>query len=350
MHRSYSLLLLLLALLGSVILGAVAQETDNNDDLGIDDDDNGQTDGLLAQRIRGSLNAAAHQQAMAKLEQNIMAQLDVSAQAGIAAVKQATTAFMETQSEETEQALLLSVEQFARSQNLDGDAMLIAQGVVSQLKQSSENGICWACPFCAIFAGPLSLAFPGLHAAMKGRCSSHGPINTVMKGQLSCHFPSLNLNGVTLYWGCTYLNENLFGDHDIGMVPDGQTFGSDVFLKKSTRDDPSAVMTIMHELVHVKQYKDYGGDIQFGFKYLYHFCLQGFKYLSIDEEVAAYNFAKNRPLCTTRSPTAPTTRAPTKAPQKRANGSPCSSPTQCLSGNCEEFELPKFTVQKCAPF
>ncbi|HYE72916.1 MAG TPA: hypothetical protein VEF04_06280, partial [Blastocatellia bacterium] len=141
---------------------------------------------------------------------------------------------------------------------------------------------------------------------------------------------------------------NLFG-RDIGMVPDGQTFGYDVFLKKSTKDDPSAVGTIMHELVHVKQYKDYGGDVAFGFKYLYHFCLKGFKYLQIDEEVSAYNFANGRPLCTTKAPTAPTTRYPTQAPTKKANGALCTSDSQCLSGKCEEIILPKVEIMRCVP-
>jgi hypothetical protein len=77
-----------------------------------------------------------------------------------------------------------------------------------------------------------------------------------------------------------------------GTLPDAQAFGNTVYMESTHVNDEDSFKTLVHELVHVAQYRAYGLE---GFKKRYkQALLQGMKYRSIPLESKAYKFAGSR--------------------------------------------------------
>jgi hypothetical protein len=134
----------------------------NDGNGGGDDGDDGITSTLQQKLFTSSLNAQMDQ---------VLENLDAKSRASINAVRIAAKNFMQTEDQDAENALIQAVNNHLEEQNFGedaGDTSVIAKHMVLNMKEvAATQGICWSCPLCAIFAGPLSLSWPIFAATMK---------------------------------------------------------------------------------------------------------------------------------------------------------------------------------------
>lgn len=169
-----------------------------------------------------------------------------------------------------------------------------------------EQTICkvvgWSCSAIAEVVGS---TFATIRDELKSRNDSPVPLSTWQKQALKCHFPSLNLDAVKIYYGSSFLNDFYFGDKNyrVGFAVDAQTFMYDIFIRnvrQTTLDGMrKELKTIAHELHHTRQYIDRGSVNNFGYSYINAMCNVGWSYDYNPFEIAADQIESDFGSCST---------------------------------------------------
>lgn len=107
------------------------------------------------------------------------------------------------------------------------------------------------------------------------------------------HFGN-TVDRVQLFWGADPLNQWCSGGmcvHLGGVEAGAQTYGHDVYIRAGSRDmtDQQRLETLIHELVHVKQYERYGSSLSnFGYHYFKNYKRANLSYENNKLEREAY--------------------------------------------------------------
>ncbi len=118
-----------------------------------------------------------------------------------------------------------------------------------------------------------------------------GALSDPMNAELRTIYGSL-VDGVTVTIGAELPPKIVIAGHELGVQPDAMTFGNHVFVLQAVADDTTTpnrlLLTITHELTHVKQGQNDGGFYGFAVSYCRDMIAVNFDYDLIAEEIAAY--------------------------------------------------------------
>ena len=116
--------------------------------------------------------------------------------------------------------------------------------------------------------------FPGARNELLRRANGHRGLNKLERAAVGCHFPTLDLSRVRLFFDVTMLDkfEAFGGTHKIYWVEsEAQTFGYDIFVsaKEQNMSLDYWLRLLVHELVHTFQYTQYDESlVKFGKAYM----------------------------------------------------------------------------------